>query len=145
MSSEKVFLDTNVLVYAADRHSKPKREACRSLIREAATEGRAVVSTQVLQEFFVVATRKLGVAPLDAKELIGSFQNMEVVTVTTDRIGEAIDCSVVDRISFWDALIVVCAQSASCDVLATEDLNDGQIIRGVRVENPLKGSRKKRR
>ena len=136
-TTSKVFLDTNVLVYAVDGHSRKKRALCRDLISEVTRDGRAVISTQVLQEFFVVATKKLGIDPLDAKHLMRSFENMEIVTVTPRHIGEAVDCSVLNRISFWDALIVVCAESAACDLLATEDLNDGQIIRGVQIENPV--------
>ena len=51
---------------------------------------------------------------------------------------EAIDCSIINRLSFWDALIVVSAESARCEILWTEDLNHGQVIRGVHIENPLK-------
>jgi predicted nucleic acid-binding protein len=53
-------------------------------------------------------------------------------------IKEAIDCSLINRLSFWDALIVVTAESAHCEILWTEDLNHGQVIRGVLIENPLK-------
>ena len=136
-TTSKIFLDTNVLVYAVDGHFRKKRALCRDLISEVTRGGRAVISTQVLQEFFVVATKKLGIDPLDAKHLMKSFENMEIVTVTPRHIGEAVDCSVLNRISFWDALIVVCAESAACDLLATEDLSDGQIIRGVRISNPV--------
>jgi hypothetical protein len=52
-------------------------------------------------------------------------------------IKEAIDCAIINRLSFWDALIVVAAESAHCEELWTEDLNPGQVIRGVRIENPL--------
>ena len=52
-------------------------------------------------------------------------------------IKEAIDCSIIARISFWDALIVTAAESARCEKLWSEDLNNGQVIRGVRIENPL--------
>lgn len=135
--TSKVFLDTNILAYAVDRHSKAKQDTCRALLREVASEERGVISTQVLQEFFVVATRKLGLDALDAKKIMSSFENLEVVTVTPRHIGEAIDCSIINRLSFWDSLIIVCARSAACEILATEDLNDGQIVLGVRVHNPL--------
>jgi predicted nucleic acid-binding protein len=60
------------------------------------------------------------------------------VVVTPILIKEAIDCSIINRLSFWDALIVVSAESANCETLWTEDMNEGQIIRGVCIENPLK-------
>jgi predicted nucleic acid-binding protein len=53
-------------------------------------------------------------------------------------IKEAIECSIINKLSFWDALIVIAAESAKCEKLWSEDLNDGQLIRGVRIENPLK-------
>jgi predicted nucleic acid-binding protein len=61
-----------------------------------------------------------------------------MVVVSPTLIKDAIDCSIINRLSFWDALIVVSAESAQCEILWTEDLNHGQIIRGVRIENPLK-------
>jgi len=61
-----------------------------------------------------------------------------MVVITPEIIKEAIDCSLINRLSFWDSLIVVAAESARCEKIWTEDLNDGQIIRGVRIENPLK-------
>jgi predicted nucleic acid-binding protein len=86
----------------------------------------------------VVATKKLGVDPLLTKDILHSFQHFEIVIVNPSIIDEAIDCSIIYRLSFWDALIVVAAEKARCEKLWTEDLNDGQIIRGVRIENPLR-------
>ena len=57
--------------------------------------------------------------------------------ITPDIIKEAIDCSIINRLSFWNALIVAAAESAKCQRIWTEDLNDGQVIRGVKIKNPL--------
>lgn len=97
----------------------------------------AVISTQVLQEFYVASTVKLGVGPLTAKGLVHAFENMEAVCVDPYLIREAIDVSILNILSFWDALIVAAAASARCEALYSEDLNAGQIIRGVRIENPF--------
>jgi predicted nucleic acid-binding protein len=96
-----------------------------------------VISTQVMQEFFVVATRRLGVPPLAAKAVLKTFGVFEIITAGPALIHEAIDCSVLNAISFWDALIIAAAASAGCGSLYTEDLNHGQVIMGVRVQNPL--------
>jgi predicted nucleic acid-binding protein len=96
-----------------------------------------VISTQVMQEFYVVASKKIGVDPILAKKILQKFENFEVVTIVPRLIYEAIDCSVTAEVSFWDALIIVAAQSAKCDTLWTEDLNPGQVIRDVRIVNPL--------
>ena len=136
-TTSKLFFDTNVLVYSLDAADRKKRERCREILREAANAHRGVLSTQVLQELYVVATRKLGMDPRDAKEIVASFENFETVVVTPALIREAIDCSVLARISFWDALIVVAAESASCAAVVTEDLATGQLVRGVRIASPF--------
>ena len=67
-----------------------------------------------------------------------AFERFETVTITPGIIKEAIDCGIINRLSFWDALMITAAESSKCGKLWTEDLNDGQVIRGVRIENPLK-------
>ena len=134
----KVFLDTNILAYPLDRRNPEKGNACRALLERVRDARNGVISTQVMQEFYVTATQKLGVEPLLAKDILVSFENLEVVTLSPSLVKEAIDCQQLSRISFWDALIVVAASSARCEVLWSEDLNSGQTIRGVRIENPLR-------
>ena len=133
----KTFLDTNILVYCLDRHDLHKQAVCRGLLRSLQAENQAVISTQVLQEFYVATARKLEVEPLMAKQFLQGFRNLETVFVTPALIEDAIDCSVLHQLSFWDALVIVCAASAKCAVLLTEDLNSGQTIRGVRIESPF--------
>ena len=70
------------------------------------------------------------------KNILHSFENLEIVIIDTDLIKEAIDVSVLNKVSFWDALIIATAECAKCEYLYTEDLNAGQIIRGVQVKNP---------
>ncbi len=135
----KVFLDTNILVYSLDQSDAGKRGKCRKLIKGLAGESSGVISTQVMQEFYVAATAKLGADPLLVKDILRSLERFETVVVSPMLIKEAIDCAIINRVSFWDALIVVSAESARCDVLWTEDLNHGQVIRGVRVLNPMLG------
>jgi predicted nucleic acid-binding protein len=66
------------------------------------------------------------------------FERFEVVQITPARIEQAIDCSILHRISFWDALIVTAAEEARCVKVLSEDLGDGRMIRGVTIENPLR-------
>lgn len=134
----KVFLDTNILVYSLDQADAAKKAKCRGLIRSLTVESKGVISTQVMQEFYVAATGKLGADPLLTKDILRSLERFETVVVSPSLIKDAIDCSIINRLSFWDALIIVSAESARCEILWTEDLNHGQIIRGVRIENPLK-------
>ena len=136
----KVFIDTNILIYSMDEFDPVKREKCRSLLKAARKDLQGVISTQVMQEFYVTATKKLGADPLLMKDILHSFEQFEIVVVDPEIIYDAIDCGIINRISFWDSLIVVAAESAHCGILWTEDLNDGQTIRGVRIEDPLRAS-----
>jgi len=133
----KVFLDTNIFVYSLDQSDSHKMNKCRELLKGVALERNGVISTQVLQEFYVASTRKLGTDPLIAKDILRTLERFETVVISPMLIREAVDCSILNHLSFWDALIIVAAESAHCETLWTEDLNHGQIIRGVRIENPL--------
>jgi predicted nucleic acid-binding protein len=72
---------------------------------------RGRLSVQVLQEFYVAATKKLGITPLDAKGLVHSLRRYEVVQIAPLLVEGAIDCSILDQLSFWDALVVQAALS----------------------------------
>ena len=135
----KSFFDTNVLAYASDHDKPDRRQIARALLRRSAAEGGGVISTQVVQEFFVTATRKLSIEPLKAKAVVSTFDHFELVVVTLDDIDAAIEGVVLWQISFWDALILTAASRASCSVVYSEDLNPGQSYRGVEVRNPFAG------
>ena len=136
----KVFIDTNILIYSMDQFDPVKQKKCRAILKSLKNEQRGVISTQVMQEFYVAATKKLGAQPLTVKDILNSFERFVTVIVAPAIIKEAIDCSIINRLSFWDALIVAAAESANCEKIWSEDLNDGQVIRGVRIENPLKAA-----
>lgn len=135
---ERTFLDTNVLVYADDLDAGEKRRVARELVREAFASTLGAVSTQVLEEFFVVATRKLKVPADVARRKVELLGQLDVVRVELGTILEAIDLHRLRRISFWDALLVRCAAAARAKRLLTEDLQHGQLIDGVRIENPFR-------
>lgn len=132
------FLDTNVLVYADDLDAGTKREKARGLLDEALASGEGVVSTQVLQEFFVISTGKLGVEPALARRKVELLAEMDLVRVDLDLILAAIDLSRLHSFSFWDALIVRAAAAAGCGLLLSEDLQHGQVVDGVRIEDPFR-------
>ena len=134
----KAFLDTNVLVYASDMDQPAKQAAARALMRQCSQDIPPCISTQVVQEFYVTTTRKLGIAPLKAKDIIHSFRHMEIVVIDIDDINRAIEGNILWQVSFWDALIVVAAQKARCDVLYSEDLNHGQMFDSLKVCNPFR-------
>ena len=134
----KIFIDTNILVYTCDNFEKEKQKQCRSLLKTIALDYIGVISTQVLQEFYISCVKKLKIEPLITKEILISYERFEVVQITQEVIKEAIDVSVLNKISFWDSLIVSAAQYAKCGEIWSEDMNDGQIIRGIKIVNPIK-------
>lgn len=133
----KSFFDTNIIAYACDQDSPPKQKIARQLLKTASETGNGCISTQVIQEFYVTAVKKLAIAPLQAKRIISSINHLEVGTVTLDDINQAIDGNILWQISFWDALIITMAGKLNCNILYSEDLNHGQTINGVTIHNPF--------
>ena len=131
------FIDTNILVYTDDHDAAEKRIRALDTIKEARRTQRGVVSTQVLQEYFVSTTRKLGVEASLARRKVELFARLQVVTVQVNVILAAIDLQRLHSFSFWDALIVHSAKAAGCSVLLTEDMQHRQEVEGLRIINPL--------
>jgi predicted nucleic acid-binding protein len=135
----RVFFDTNILVYLFDSDAVEKKERARALFEAEARAGRALLSTQVLQEFYVTVTRKLA-EPLDpatAEKIVRHFSTLPLIQIDADRIMAAIARSRNIRISFWDALIVEAALAGGAGRLLSEDLQHGQRIHGIEIENPF--------
>src|SRR3954466_9967116 len=105
----RVLLDANVLVYAQDAGAPDKQRKSRAIIAQLAEAADGVISTQVLQEFYVAATRKIGVPPLAAKGVLKTLAVFETVQVSPALIQDAIDCSILNQVSFWDSLILAAA------------------------------------
>ena len=132
------FLDTNVLVYAVESGDSQRAGRARDLVAACLRRGDGVVSTQVLQEFFNVATRKMGLDAASARRYVELFATLETVQISTELIFGAIDLHQLRSISFWDALVIRAAREAGCERIWTEDLRDGAILDGVRIENPFR-------
>ena len=135
--SKRVFLDSNILLYCEDSANPSKQKRALELLLEHQQRKTGVVSVQVLQEFFVNATRKLGIDAALARQKIEIYSRFDVVEPSVADVLSAIDLHRLRVISYWDALIVRCAKQAGCRVLLTEDLQHGQVIDGVRVVNPF--------
>jgi predicted nucleic acid-binding protein len=131
------FFDTNVLIYADDASSPEKQERAIALFTEHLRQGTAIVSLQVLQEYFVAATRKLGLLPDIAQRKVELLANARIVRFEAADVIASIELHRLYKISFWDALIVHAARSAGAVVLYTEDLHSGAVLGGVRVVNPF--------
>lgn len=137
--TDRCFLDSNLLVYAHDQGSGRKHERARDLVQRLWMEGTGVLSTQVLQEFYI-NVRKKAVRPLSteaAARLVEDYLTWEVVINSGYSILQAFRLEDRFQISFWDALIVQAATTAGVRTLYTEDLNHNQAYGRVRVVNPF--------
>jgi predicted nucleic acid-binding protein len=137
--TERSFVDTNIWVYRFD-HGEPAKRVVAKRLLDKAEPGSLVVSTQVLQEFYVVTTRKLArpLKPEQASEAIERMSALPVVSVDVDFVRSGIDISRRNGLSLWDALIVEAAIAARCERILSEDFADGTTIEGVQVENPFR-------
>ena len=133
----KSFIDTNILIYALDQADPVKQQKARALLKTLQEKETGVISTQILQEFFVVSTTKLKLNIDLVKKIIITLKNFKTITVDLKIIEEAIDCSALNKITFWDALVVTTAKAAGCHSIWSEDLGHGQLIDGVRIINPF--------
>jgi predicted nucleic acid-binding protein len=134
---ERSFIDTNILLYTDDAGAPDKRDCALQLLEAAWNSGNLVLSTQVLQEYFVGATRKLGVPVDTAQRKIDLLGFLEILSVEHKDVLRAIDLQRLHGYSFWDSLIIRMAQKASCAVLMTEDLQHGQVLGNLRIINPF--------
>jgi predicted nucleic acid-binding protein len=136
---QREFVDANVLVYAFDSSAERKQEAAQILLERLWERGSGCVSVQVLQEFFVTVTKKVA-NPLPVEDVTARIRELaawRVFAPSADDVLAAIGLHVQAKIGFWDAMIVLAAAESGCDVLWTEDLSDGQMLRGVRIRNPF--------
>ena len=141
--ASREFVDANVLVYAFDSSAGAKQLTAQRLLERLWQDGTGCVSVQVLQEFFVTVTRKVA-SPLpveDATARVRELAAWKVFAPTADDVLTAIGLHAEARIGFWDAMIVLAAAESGCDLLWTEDLSDGQMLRGVRIRNPFSAER----
>jgi predicted nucleic acid-binding protein len=139
MSGE--FVDTNVLLYAHDSSAGPKRSRAVALLERLGEERRGLLSSQVLMEFYVAATRKLP-RPLDhrsASGIVEDFGTWPVFLPAVPDVLEGARLAQRHHIHFWDAMIVRAAVALEADVIWSEDLSSGQAYEGVRVCNPFEG------
>ena len=135
--SVREFVDTNVLVYAEDARDEGKQARARDLIARLMRERRGVVSLQVLQEFFAVATRKLGMDAESARRRLLLYSRFDVIDLSLVDLFAAIDLHLLHGLSFWDALVVRAALNGNCRRLHSEDMQSGRVIEHLTVENPF--------
>ncbi|MCK6682578.1 MAG: PIN domain-containing protein [Thermoanaerobaculia bacterium] len=135
----RAFIDTNVLVYLFDRDAPEKARTAKEVLEAEGPLG--AISTQILQEFYVIVTRKLG-RPLSEEDAERALRNLAVLDVRTIDVELVLLAAVRsrrDKLAFWDSLVVETALRAGCRRLLTEDLQEGRVFGTLRVENPFGG------
>jgi predicted nucleic acid-binding protein len=135
--SDLVFFDSNILIYTDDASAPKKRRVALDLIEQHQSQQTAVFSVQVLQEYFSVATRKLGVEASLAQRKVEVLARGLIVRLTEHDVIAAIELHRLRQIGFWDALIVHAARAASCRTLFSEDMLGGGQVGSLRVVNPF--------
>lgn len=137
--SDRVFIDTNILVYAHDATAGNKHDLAAELVSNLWDSQDGVISVQVIQEFYVTVTKKVSnpVESKVAKRWVVNYLNWSVIENDGGSVLRAIDIENRFQVSFWDALIIQSAETAGVKRLLSEDLNSGQRYGNVIVENPL--------
>lgn len=139
MIDDKMFIDTNIIIYAYDITAGKKHKIASDILADLWNTGHGILSTQVLQEFFVNVVKKIPkpINKQQAKEIIKDFLKWQVVVNTGESIIEAIDISTNYGFSFWDSMIIEAALTGGASVLISEDFQDGQAINGITIKNPF--------
>jgi predicted nucleic acid-binding protein len=137
--SDRVFVDTNVLVYAHDADAGKKHSFAKELLSQLWETRTGILSTQVLQEFIVAVTRKVPnpISIAQARRALRNYVAWQLVVNDSKIILQATEIQEAHQLSFWDALIVSSAFAGNASVIATEDLNHGQRVEGILIQNPF--------
>lgn len=137
LATSKISLDSNVLIYAVGRQTDPRARIASEILR-LLPKSDAVLALQALAEFANVTTRKLGLAASAASEAIAQLATLApIVQADRSTIQKALHLSEHHRLQFWDAMLVATINAAGATVLFSEDMQDDQMIDGVRIVNPF--------
>jgi predicted nucleic acid-binding protein len=134
----RVFVDSNVLIYAYDLDAGAKHQTAADILESLWDSRLGVLSMQVLQEFYVNVTRKIPhpLSKKSARAVVDAYAAWCVVT-TPSELTAAFCIEDDARLGFWDALILAAASKAGASRILSEDLNQGQKISGLSIENPF--------
>ena len=135
MSARSLF--ETILIYTDDKSEPAKQKRALDLVAAHRRAGTGVVSMQVLQEYFVTVTRKLGVDARVARRKVELLAEFDVAAPGVVDILGAIDLHRLHGFSFWDSLILRSAIQSGCTVLLTEDFQESREVDGVRIVNPF--------
>ncbi len=139
MTGDRVFVDTNILVYAHDLDAGEKHRIARELLIDIWGHRSGILSVQVLQECYVTLTRKI-LRPLsrgEVRSILQDYLSWQVELIEPEAVLTASRIEEECRISFWDALIITAALKGKASKILSEDLQSGQVIEGITIKNPF--------
>jgi predicted nucleic acid-binding protein len=136
---DKIFVDTNILIYAHDLDAGAKHDVAISIIEKIWEEKTGIISTQVIQEFYVNVTRKIPnpITPVLARGIILNYFSWHIESIEPHTILMASEIEERHVLSFWDSLIIAAACQSNAGKILTEDMNHSQVIEGVLIQNPF--------
>ncbi len=140
MKGDRIFVDTNVLVYAYDRSAGEKCKKAMEIMESLWDSYSGLISSQVVQEFFVSVTKKIA-HPLDVftvREIIKDLLKWKTIIVDGGIILDAIDIHAQYKYSFWDSAIIASAIEGGAGIILSEDFSDKQVIKGITIKNPFR-------
>ena len=134
---ERIFLDTNIVVYANDNRDKIKQEKAVNVISNLMKNGYGVISTQVLQEYAYTALKKLKQDYSIVLRQIKILEIFQIIKQSPAMIHRAIEIMQFYKIGFWDACIISNAEFGNCSLILSENFNSGQYYSGLKIVNPF--------
>ena len=137
----KAIVDTNILFYVYDEDAGEKRSKSMALVRQLMSGRNLVLSAQILNEFYVTATRPNRMTPQRAGRIVHEFiATCDILPLRDTTTTLALRCVARHGMSYWDALIWAAAKENGIPLVYTEDFQHGRDLEGVRIENPLLGT-----
>jgi len=133
----KTFIDTNIIIYANDACDEEKQKKALNIVAKHMRSGTGVISTQVLQEYAHVALNKLHQRQDVVLRQLVLLEGLEVIPQSAALIRRSVEIKTSYQISFWDACIISAAEHSKCNIILSEDLNNGQFYSGIAVKNPF--------
>ena len=136
----RTFVDSNILIYAHDADAGSKQQQAAVHLNDLWTSGTGLLSTQVLQEFYVNVTRKIAkpLATSAAREVVRDYAVWVEKPIMASTVARASEIAEVWQISFWDAMILAAAEECRAERLLTEDLAAGANVAGIEIVNPFR-------
>ena len=133
----KIFIDTNIIIYANDKRVIKKQKRALEIVKLLMKNRTGTISTQVLQEYAFVAINKLKQAQDVVLRQLKLLESFEVIYQSPVQVRRAVEIKHLYKIGFWDACIISNAEHANCNEIYSEDLNAGQFYSGIQIVNPF--------